>query len=310
MDRFRLALVLGLSSRRVVVRRRREGGDVLRHLGLALRGDPQPRPQRPQQGDDRADERDPRHPVAGEARRRADRQAGGRAGARRPDRRRRPQGRVGGDVAELREAVRLRRDRRPPEVPGVRGVGQPRRPAHRQGEVRLQPAGASSRTGTPSGRRPGASRTSSENGLHYSWDWNGVHFVMANLYPADKQHAEGAVLAPVARPADGAAVREGRPEGERRRQRPTGGRHVALRRRHRLVAPRGLGRVLQGGEAVQRDRLLLRAQRHRAAEVEARGRGQAARLRQHRPDGEGVLRGRGHGRSGCGWRTRSRRTRR
>ncbi|MBA4189098.1 MAG: hypothetical protein C0467_13960 [Planctomycetaceae bacterium] len=27
-----------------------------------------------------------------------------------------------------------------------------------------------------------------ENGLHYSWDWEQVHFVQANLYPADKQH--------------------------------------------------------------------------------------------------------------------------
>lgn len=27
-----------------------------------------------------------------------------------------------------------------------------------------------------------------ENGLHYSWDWGEVHFVHANLYPADKQH--------------------------------------------------------------------------------------------------------------------------
>jgi cytolysin (calcineurin-like family phosphatase) len=26
------------------------------------------------------------------------------------------------------------------------------------------------------------------NGLHYSWDWEGVHFVQANLYPADKQN--------------------------------------------------------------------------------------------------------------------------
>lgn len=30
----------------------------------------------------------------------------------------------------------------------------------------------------------------SENGLHYSWDWNGIHFVQANLYPADKQNAK------------------------------------------------------------------------------------------------------------------------
>lgn len=30
----------------------------------------------------------------------------------------------------------------------------------------------------------------SENGLHYSWDWDKVHFVQTNLYPADKQHAK------------------------------------------------------------------------------------------------------------------------
>lgn len=29
----------------------------------------------------------------------------------------------------------------------------------------------------------------SDNGLHYSWDWNGVHFIQANFYPADKQNA-------------------------------------------------------------------------------------------------------------------------
>ncbi len=28
----------------------------------------------------------------------------------------------------------------------------------------------------------------SENGLHYSWDWGQVHFIQANLYPADVQH--------------------------------------------------------------------------------------------------------------------------
>ena len=28
----------------------------------------------------------------------------------------------------------------------------------------------------------------SENGLHYSWDWGGVHLVQMNLYPADRQH--------------------------------------------------------------------------------------------------------------------------
>ena len=27
----------------------------------------------------------------------------------------------------------------------------------------------------------------SDNGLHYSWDWDGVHFVQLNLYPADQQ---------------------------------------------------------------------------------------------------------------------------
>jgi cytolysin (calcineurin-like family phosphatase) len=29
----------------------------------------------------------------------------------------------------------------------------------------------------------------SENGLHYSWNWDDVHFVQLNLYPADKQNA-------------------------------------------------------------------------------------------------------------------------
>ena len=29
----------------------------------------------------------------------------------------------------------------------------------------------------------------SDNGLHYSWDWDGVHFVQLNLYPADQQDA-------------------------------------------------------------------------------------------------------------------------
>lgn len=27
-----------------------------------------------------------------------------------------------------------------------------------------------------------------QNGLHYSWDWDDVHFVQLNFYPADKQH--------------------------------------------------------------------------------------------------------------------------
>ena len=30
----------------------------------------------------------------------------------------------------------------------------------------------------------------STNGLHYSWDWNGIHFIQTNLYPADKQNAK------------------------------------------------------------------------------------------------------------------------
>lgn len=30
----------------------------------------------------------------------------------------------------------------------------------------------------------------SSNGLHYSWDWHGVHFVQTNLYPADKQNTK------------------------------------------------------------------------------------------------------------------------
>ncbi|MFM7845911.1 MAG: sulfatase-like hydrolase/transferase, partial [Planctomycetota bacterium] len=30
----------------------------------------------------------------------------------------------------------------------------------------------------------------SPNGLHYSWDWNGIHFIQTNLYPADKQNAK------------------------------------------------------------------------------------------------------------------------
>ncbi len=30
----------------------------------------------------------------------------------------------------------------------------------------------------------------SDNGLHYSWDWEGVHFVQLNVYPGDTQEAE------------------------------------------------------------------------------------------------------------------------
>jgi len=36
----------------------------------------------------------------------------------------------------------------------------------------------------------------SENGLHYSWDWDDVHFVQLGLYPADKQR-EGIHYSPV-----------------------------------------------------------------------------------------------------------------
>lgn len=36
----------------------------------------------------------------------------------------------------------------------------------------------------------------SENGLHYSWDWDDVHFVQLNLYPADKLR-DGVKYSPV-----------------------------------------------------------------------------------------------------------------
>lgn len=36
----------------------------------------------------------------------------------------------------------------------------------------------------------------SENGLHYSWDWDDVHFVQLNLYPADQQR-KGVHYSPV-----------------------------------------------------------------------------------------------------------------
>jgi cytolysin (calcineurin-like family phosphatase) len=36
----------------------------------------------------------------------------------------------------------------------------------------------------------------SDNGLHYSWDWDDVHFVQLNIYPADKQR-EGVHYSPV-----------------------------------------------------------------------------------------------------------------
>ncbi len=36
----------------------------------------------------------------------------------------------------------------------------------------------------------------SPNGLHYSWDWDDVHFVQLNIYPANKQH-DGLHYSPV-----------------------------------------------------------------------------------------------------------------
>ena len=36
----------------------------------------------------------------------------------------------------------------------------------------------------------------SENGLHYSWDWDDVHFLQLNIYPADRQR-EGVRYSPV-----------------------------------------------------------------------------------------------------------------
>ncbi|MCX5675303.1 MAG: glycoside hydrolase family 127 protein [Planctomycetota bacterium] len=42
-----------------------------------------------------------------------------------------------------------------------------------------------------------------ENGLHYSWDWDDVHFVQLNLYPADKQH-EGIKYSPAYHDPQGA----------------------------------------------------------------------------------------------------------
>ena len=39
-------------------------------------------------------------------------------------------------------------------------------------------------------KKAGRIATVAENGLHYSWDWDKVHFVHTNLYPADKQHAK------------------------------------------------------------------------------------------------------------------------
>ncbi len=39
-------------------------------------------------------------------------------------------------------------------------------------------------------RQKGLIQNVSANGLHYSWDWDGVHFVQLNLYPADKPHPE------------------------------------------------------------------------------------------------------------------------
>ena len=45
-------------------------------------------------------------------------------------------------------------------------------------------------------RQKGLISNISDNGLHYSWDWDDVHFVHLNFYPADKQHA-GVHYAPV-----------------------------------------------------------------------------------------------------------------
>ncbi len=39
-------------------------------------------------------------------------------------------------------------------------------------------------------KRKGWLANLSENGLHYSWDWDDVHFVQLGIYPADRQHAE------------------------------------------------------------------------------------------------------------------------
>lgn len=45
-------------------------------------------------------------------------------------------------------------------------------------------------------REKGLISNVSENGLHYSWDWGGVHFVQLNIYPADRQR-EGVRYSPV-----------------------------------------------------------------------------------------------------------------
>lgn len=37
-------------------------------------------------------------------------------------------------------------------------------------------------------KRKGLIAHVSQNGLHYSWDWEGVHFVQLNLYPGDAPH--------------------------------------------------------------------------------------------------------------------------
>lgn len=39
-------------------------------------------------------------------------------------------------------------------------------------------------------KRAGRIGNVSDNGLHYSWDWGKVHFVQANLYPADVQNSK------------------------------------------------------------------------------------------------------------------------
>lgn len=45
----------------------------------------------------------------------------------------------------------------------------------------------------------------SPNGLHYSWDWNDVHFIQTNLYPADKQNEKVRYSLPWHAPQDALA---------------------------------------------------------------------------------------------------------
>jgi cytolysin (calcineurin-like family phosphatase) len=39
-------------------------------------------------------------------------------------------------------------------------------------------------------KQKGLIRNVCPKGLHYSWDWDGIHFVQLNLFPADKPHPE------------------------------------------------------------------------------------------------------------------------